>query len=114
MPPKKNPLKLNPLQLRTLALFQELARYPDTSTKDEATGEVTISALPHLHGNHAHLGRFVVSARDVSGLANEAVWIALARKGLAKSDFSTGIVLLPAALEYDTGLTESFLGHSDH
>ena len=50
MPPKKNPLKLNPLQLRTLALFQELARYPDTSTKDEATGEVTISALPHLHG----------------------------------------------------------------
>ena len=114
MPTKKNPLKLNPLQLRTLALFQELARYPDTATKDEASGEVTIAALPHIHGNHVHIGRFLVSSRDASGLTNEAVWVALSRKGLARSDFPEGLTLLPAGVEYDTGLTESLLGHSDH
>lgn len=34
MPEKKNPLGLNPLQLKTLTLMQELARHPETSTRD--------------------------------------------------------------------------------
>jgi hypothetical protein len=114
MAPKKNPLKLNGLQLRTLALLQELARYPDAATKDEASGEVRIDALPHIHGNHVHIGRFVVSSRDASGLSNEAVWVALDRKKLARSDYPASLTLLPDGLTYDTGLTEQFLGHSDH
>ncbi len=114
MPPKQNPLKLNPLQLRTLALFQELARHPDTSSRSAETGEVRIDALPHLHGNHVHIGRFVVSARDASGLGNEAVWVALERKKLARSDFPASLILTPAGIDYDTGLGEKMLGQSDH
>ncbi len=37
MPPKKNPLKLNPLQLKTLALFQEMARNPELSSQHHDT-----------------------------------------------------------------------------
>ena len=50
MAPRKNPLKLNKLQLRTLALAQVLAR--DSGRLDEASGEVTLSSLPHPHGDH--------------------------------------------------------------
>ena len=32
------------------------------------------------------IGRFTVSTRDASGLSNPAVWVALARKGLARTD----------------------------
>ncbi len=38
MPPKKNPLKLNKLQLRTLTLAQLLAQDPSLARRDEATG----------------------------------------------------------------------------
>lgn len=114
MPPKKNPLKLNALQLRTLALLQELARDPESSITDAATGDVRIAALPHAHGNHMHIGRFVISTRDASGLYNEAVWIALERKSLAKSEFPAGIVLTPEGVGYETGLGEKFLTQSDH
>ena len=38
MPPRINPLKLNNLQLRTLALAQVLAREPAVATRDDATG----------------------------------------------------------------------------
>ena len=79
MAPKKNSLKLNPLQLRTLALLQELARHPETSSRDPNTGEVLIAHLPHAHGDHVHVGALVVSARDASGFANAAVWAALER-----------------------------------
>ena len=85
MPPKKNPLKLNALQLKTLTLFQELARNPETSTRIEQTGEVAITAMPHPHGDHFHVGKAVVLSRDATGLANPAVWNALERKGLARS-----------------------------
>ncbi len=47
MPPKKNPLKLNKLQLRTLALAQLLARDPSLARRDEATGVVTLLRIPH-------------------------------------------------------------------
>ena len=114
MPPRNNPLRLNKLQLKTLAILQELARQPESSTPDEETGEVLISNLPHAHGNHFHVGGSQVKARDATGLRNEAVWSALHRKGLAKSGFPMAIMLTPDGLDYDTGIREKVLIGSDH
>ena len=114
MPPKKNPLKLNKLQLRTLLLMQELARHPQTATTDAATGEATLTALPRPHGNHVHIGDFVVAASDISGFSNEAVWRALERKGLARSGFPNAITLTAAGVGYDTGLRDQLAHPSDH
>jgi hypothetical protein len=113
MPPRANPLKLNPLQLKTLVLFQELARHPETSTRMDS-GEVFLSALPHPHGNHFHVGRKVVMSKDASGLANGAVWVALERKGLIRASFPMAVTLTPAGLEYETGITDQILHGSDH
>jgi hypothetical protein len=115
MPPKKNPLKLNKLQNRTLLLMQELARDPGTGTPDPNTGEVLLNSLPHPHGNHVHIGGFVVSSRDASGFANESVWKALERKGLARVlEFPLAIMLTPLGQAYDTGLTDRLAHQSDH
>lgn len=115
MPPKNNPLKLNPLQLRTLALLQELARHPATSTRDPQSGEATITHLPHAHGDHVHVGELVVSARDASGFSNPAVWSALERKGLVRGSFPHAAITLTAlGLAYDTGLGGLRASHSDH
>jgi len=114
MPPKRNPLKLNKLQLRTLAIAQVLAGDPATGRRDEATGDVTLLAMPHAHGNHVHVGRFTVAARETSGLSNPAVWVALGRKGLARTGDGAGVVLTAAGMAYDTGLGERFLAPSDH
>jgi len=114
MPPKNNPLKLNKLQLKTLTLLQQLARYPESSTTDAATGEVTISTFPNPHGNHFHLGDAVVMSKDASGLKNEAVWTALARKGLAISSFPMALKLTPAGVAYDVGKIAEILHRSDH
>ena len=114
MAQKKNPLKLNKLQLRTLLLFQELARHPGTSTRDESSGEIMLSTLPHAHGDHVHIGSFVVSTSDASGFSNQAVWRALERKGLARSNFPTAITLTPEGVAYETGLTEKLAQQSDH
>ena len=114
MPPKKNPLKLNKLQLRTLALAQLLAQDPNLSQPDEATGAVVLLRLPHAHGDHLHIGRFTVSTRDASGLTNPAVWVALARKGLARSEGPIEIALTAEGLAYDTGFGNRFLNPSDH
>lgn len=112
MPTKKNPAKLNPLQLRTLALLQELARHPETSTREDG-GNVRITHLPHAHGDHMHVGELVVSSRDASGFSNPAVWAALERKGLAKVDFPHEIALTPEGVGYDTGLRVE-AHHADH
>ena len=114
MPPKQNPLRLNALQLRTLTILQQLARYPETSTTNADSGEVMITNLPHPHGNHFHCGDAVVLTRDATGLRNEAVWTALERKGLAKSYFPLGIALTPDGLAYDTGLGARILHRPDH
>lgn len=111
---RKNPLKLNKLQLRTLALAQVLAAQPDLAQRDETSGDVTITSLPHAHGDHVHVGPFTVSARDASGLSNEAVWVALERKGLAHQRGSVGVTLTTAGVDYDTGLGERFIETSDH
>jgi len=110
---KKKTIKLNPLQKRTLALFQVLAGNPESATLDAGTGEITISYLPEVHGDHVHIGAYVVSSQDASGFSNEAVWRALARKGLIKSAFPIQATLTPEALAYDTGLRDQF-EHSDH
>lgn len=114
MVPKVNPLKLNPLQLRTLTILQQLARFPESSTVNEETGEVMITNLPHPHGNHFHCGDAVVLARDATGLRNEAVWKALERRGLARPFFPLGIALTPAGRSYDTGLDKAILHRADH
>ena len=114
MPPKRNPLKLNKLQLRTLALAQVLARDPGLGQRDEATGDVTLPLIPRPHGDHVHIGGFTVSARDASGLGNPAVWHALVRKGLARTDDPIAVTLTATGLSYDTGLGDRFVSPSDH
>ncbi len=111
MPPKTNPLKLNKLQLRTLALLQVLAG--DSGTADPESGAVTITQLPQVHGDHVHVGPFTVSGRDASGFANPAVWVALARKGLARHD-AAGTLLMAEGVAYDTGLADRLTAPSDH
>ena len=113
MPPKKNPLNLNPLQLKTLTLLQELARLPAHSRAGEGGG-VIVANLPQPHGDHFHLGDAVVASRDATGLANQAVWIALERKGLIKSSFPMAAVLTPEGLAYDTGLGGAILHRANH
>ena len=114
MPPKINPLKLNPLQLRTLALLQEMARLPELSTIHPVSGEAYLTQIPHPHGDHFHIGRKVVAARDATGLANQAVWVALERKGLARGSFPYAIILTKDGQAYDTGVAHQVLHGSDH
>ena len=72
-------------------------------------GEASISQFPQAHGDHFHLGDAVVAGKDATGLYNEAVWNALARKGLARSDYPRQIVLTAEGLGYDTGLADEIL-----
>ncbi|MGH6961297.1 MAG: hypothetical protein ACREE7_12490 [Dongiaceae bacterium] len=114
MPPKRNPLNLNALQLKTLTLLQELARIDGQPALDGAVGHVLVAQLPHPHGDHFHLGDSVVASRDASGLANAAAWTALERKGLIKGLFPAAAVLTPAGLAYDTGLRDQILHRGGH
>ncbi|WP_431856172.1 hypothetical protein [Azospirillum sp.] len=112
MAPKKNPLNLNPLQLKTLTLLQEIARLENAPA--EEPGGFKVTQLPHAHGNHFHLGDAVVSGRDATGLNNPAVWVALERKGLVRSNEGGGVVLTADAMAYDTGMRDDILHRSDH
>lgn len=114
MPPKTNPLKLNALQLRTLALAQVIGREPGMAVRNAANGLVTLADIPHPHGDHVHVGRFTVSSRDASGFANPAVWVALERKGLAQRHDRGDLSITAAGMDYDTGLGERFAEPSDH
>jgi hypothetical protein len=114
MAPKKNPLNLNPLQLRTLTLLQALARLDEYSQPGEAEGERTITALPHAHGDHFHLGDAVVFSRDATGLNNQAVWTALERRGLARTNFPQSATLTVEGLAYETGLADQILHRHVH
>lgn len=115
MPPKKNPLKLNNLQLKTLAILQELSNDPGIAERDETTGGTRIVGIPRPHGDHFHVGRKMVLARDATGLVNEGVWLALVRKGLAAAGvFPFSIVVTPAGLGYDTGVADAILHGADH
>jgi len=113
MPPRNNPLKLNPLQLKTLTLLQAIAHIPGAASRN-AQGEVAISQFPNAHGDHFHLGDAVVAGKDATGLTNEAVWNALTRKGLARADYPRQIVLTVEGLSYDTGIVDEILHRSSH
>lgn len=113
-PPRANPSKLNPLQLKTLAILQALAQEPDCAAPDEEDGSVRIHSLPHAHGNHVHLGGAVVAMRDMAGLGNPSVLNALARKGMLKGGRDGAYTLTSEGLAYDTGSIRQILQRSDH
>jgi hypothetical protein len=113
MPPKRNPLNLNPLQLKTLTLLQALAALDDHVMKRDEDGTVTVGGIPAPHGDHFHLGDAVVASRDATGLSNQAAWTALERKGLIRSGFPVMAALTPEGLAYDTGLAGQIL-HRHH
>ena len=113
MPPKNNPAKLNPLQLRTLTLLQAIARIPGAANV-MPSGDIVITQFPNAHGDHFHLGDATVSGRDAIGLENQAVWNALTRKGMIKSEWPHQIALTPDGLNYDTGLADEILHRSSH
>ncbi|MCH8110925.1 MAG: hypothetical protein IH905_03050 [Proteobacteria bacterium] len=114
MPPKRNPLKLNALQLKTLAILQELAGLPDCGRPDEAGGGTVLAYLPQPHGDHYHLGENGVSASNATGLRNPSVWGALARKGLVGADFADVLMLTAQGLAYDTGVRDKIVMRPDH
>ena len=113
MAPKRNPLNLNALQLKTLTLLQALARLPDHA-RPAGGGAIEVSYLPRPHGDHFHLGDAVVATRDASGLANPAAWAALERKGLIRSQFPNAAVVTSEGLAYATGLEDTILHRADH
>jgi len=113
MPPRKNPLNLNALQLKTLTLLQELARLGEYSRPGKEPGTIVVRP-PQPHGDHFHLGEAVVVTRDASGLRNPAVWLALERKGLIRSLYPNGAVVTPAGLDYETGMRDAILHKSSH
>jgi hypothetical protein len=113
MPPKRNPLGLNGLQLKTLTLLQQLARLSDYSGPGDEAGDIVLTRLPAPHGDHFHLGDAVVASRDATGLHTPAVWAALERKGLVRSTPPTA-VLTALGRDYDTGLREQILNVTDH
>ncbi|HWK45337.1 MAG TPA: hypothetical protein VNT30_11485 [Stellaceae bacterium] len=113
-PKKRNPLNLNPLQLKALTLLQELAVSPDHAEPVGQSGAVLVTNLPHPHGNHFHVGAAVVMTKDATGLFNEAAWLALERKGLIQSNFPVAATLTPSGLAYDTGLKDVILHRADH
>ncbi len=112
MQAKANPLNLNALQLRTLAILQELAKDPHYAKPGEA-GAYSILGLPHAHGNHFHVGHYLVSARDASGLNNQAVWTALERKGLASAT-AQALIVTAEGMAYDTGVRDEVLSSGGH
>jgi hypothetical protein len=114
MTAKKNPLNLNPLQLRTLTLLQALAGL-DGHARAMEDGHVMVTGIPGAHGDHFHVGDAVVRASDATGLRNEAAWVALERKGLMRSMYPMAAMLTPAGLTYDTGLADKILHrHAGH
>lgn len=112
IPAGKNPLRLNPLQSRTLALLQLLAASADPAQAD-AGGAVRIPPLPHPHGDHFHIGNATVPSSVASGLHNPSVWRALERKGLVAAGFPDHLELTAAGNAYDTGLLDTATP-SDH
>jgi hypothetical protein len=75
---------------------------------------VWIGRLPRPHGDHFHLGPYVVMKADASGLDNAGVMMALARKGLAQPSPTGQVGVTPEGLAYETGLRDSILRRTDH
>ena len=114
MPDRPNPAKLNALQLKTLAILQELARSQGGASEPLEDGSVALNRLPRPHGDHFHVGSALVMAKDATGLANPAVFSALQRKGLLVRAPDGKPALTAAALAYETGIADQILHRSDH
>ena len=114
MPAKRNPLNLNPLQLKTLTLLQELGRIAGKPAEKDEAGGLAITELPDPHGDHFHLGDAVVAARDATGLHNPSVWAALERKGLIRPKLPEAVILTALGQQYDTGLRDAILHRAEH
>jgi len=111
---KKNPLKLNTLQLKTLTLLQQIESRPQHAQPGDEDGSNFVSNFPAAHGDNFHLGDAVVLARDASGLGNPNVFAVLERKGLLRSMHPLGAMLTAEALAYETGLDGQILHRADH
>lgn len=114
MDSRPNPQKLNGLQLKTLAILQALARTEGYALPPDDDGRVALRYLPRPHGDHFHVGAAVVAAKDATGLANPAVFGALARKGLLVQSSSGAPVMTSEGLAYDTGMADQILHGADH
>jgi hypothetical protein len=114
VPDRPNPAKLNALQLKTLAILQELARSQGGASEPLEDGSVALNRLPRPHGDHFHVGSALVMAKDATGLANPAVFSALQRKGLLVRAPDGKPALTTAALAYETGIADQILHRSDH
>src|SRR4029453_13821868 len=114
MPTKRNPLNLNPLQLKTLTLLQELARVAGQPAAEDEPDGLAITELPDPHGDHFPLGEAVVAAADAPGLRNPSVWAALERKGLIRPKLPEAVILTPLGQQYETGLREVILHRAGH
>ena len=111
---RANPSKLNALQLKTLAILQALAGERNFAHPPDGDGTVLIHTLPYAHGDHFHIGRAVVLARDATGLANPNVMNALVRKGLLLGGPAGMPILTSAGLGYETGIAETILHGAGH
>lgn len=114
MADRPNPLKLNPLQAKTLTILQVLARTPGLAAEPDENGAVLIRHLPEPHGDHFHIGEYVARSRDATGLANPAVYGALMRKGLVLAGPRGMPTVTAAGLVYDTGMADQILFRPDH
>lgn len=114
MPPKRNPLNLNPLQLKTLTLLQELARIAGKPAPEGEADGIALTQLPDPHGDHFHIGEAVVAARDATGLRNPSVWAALERRGLIRPRLPEAVILTAAGQAYDTGIRDAILHRTAH
>jgi len=110
---RPNPLKLNPLQCKTLALLQAFAKAGNGYEEPDGDGYF-VGHFPRPHGNHMHVGDAVVMMKDATGLSNPAVFTALERKGLIRSAFPVGAVLTPEGRAYATGVDNKILHKTDH
>jgi hypothetical protein len=106
---RANPKKLNPLQLKTLAILQAMARDQWLANPPDDDGTVLIHSLPPAHGDHLHIGTAVVQARDATGLGNPNVMSALVRKGLVLAGAAGVPILSVEGLAYDTGVADQIL-----
>jgi hypothetical protein len=73
-----------------------------------------VTALPNAHGDHFHLGPYVVASRDATGLTNGAVWTVLERKGMIRSNAPQSVFVTAEGRAYDTGLRGEILHGSSH
>jgi len=109
-----NPLKLNTLQLKTMALLQAMAQESNLAQPADEKGDVLLTAMPHAHGDHFHIGHRLVMARDATSLENPNVFQALARKGLVAQADNGAPIVTAAGIAYPTGIEAEILRGGHH